>query len=327
MIKRRALLQSAAMLAPALNHGSLWAQSPAKGLRVVVPFPPGGGTDVLARLIADKMRGVYAPTITVENRPGAAGRIAVDHVKSSDADGSVLLFTPDFLMTVYPHSYKKLSYDPLRDFVPVATIAKSQLALCAGPGLPESVKTVTDFVRWCKANPGKGSYGTTAAGATPHFVGVMFARAAQLDLLAVHYKGGAPALQDLLGGQIPVSINPIGEILPFLQSGKIRILATTGAVRSRFVPDAPTFVESGLKDVVADLWLGYLAPAKTPADTVQRLSAALGEALKSEDVTLSFSKFGSEVSFVPAAPFAQLVRTDTERWGPIVKASGFTAED
>jgi tripartite-type tricarboxylate transporter receptor subunit TctC len=273
------------------------------------------------------MRGVYVPTITVDNRPGAAGRIAVEYVKTGDADGSLLLFTPDFLMTVYPHSYKKLSYDPMRDFVPVATIAKSQLALCAGPGLPENVKTVADFVRWCKANPGKGSYGTTAAGATPHFVGVMFARAAQLDLLAVHYKGGAPALQDLLGGQIPVSINPIGEILPFLQSGKIRVLATTGAVRSRFVPDAPTFVESGLKDVVADLWLGYLAPAKTPADTVQRLSAALGEALKSEDVSQSFSKFGSEVSFVPATPFAQLVRTDTERWGPIVKASGFSAED
>ena len=327
MIHRRTILQKAAALTAANAISPLWAQATAKALRVVVPFPPGGGTDVLARLIADKMRGVYSSTVIVDNRPGAAGRIAVEYVKTGDADGSLLLFTPDFLMTVYPHSYKKLSYDPMRDFVPVATIAKSQLAMCAGPGLPENVKTVSDFVSWCKANPGKASYGTTSAGATPHFVGVMFARAAQLEMLAVHYKGGAPALQDLLGGQIPVSINPIGEILPFLQSGKIRVLATSGAVRSRFVPDAPTFVESGLKDVVADLWLGYLAPAKTPAETVQKLSTALGEALKTDDVMQSFAKYGSEVSFVPATPFAQLVRADTERWGPIVKASGFTAED
>ena len=327
MIQRRTILQTAAAVAAANAIPNLWAQANAKPLRVVVPFPPGGGTDVLARLIADKMRGAYAPSVLVDNRPGAAGRIAVEYVKTGDADGSLLLFTPDFLMTVYPHSYKKLSYDPLRDFVPVATIAKSQLALCAGPGLPDSVKTVTDFVRWCKANPSKASYGTTSAGATPHFVGVMFARAAQLDMLAVHYKGGAPALQDLLGGQIPVSINPIGEILPCLQSCKIRVLATTGTVRSRFVPDAPTFVESGLKDVVADLWLGYLAPAKTASYTEQSMSAAFVEALKSDDVSQSLANYGSEVSFVPATPFAQLVRADIERWGPIVKASGFTAED
>jgi tripartite-type tricarboxylate transporter receptor subunit TctC len=155
-------------------------------VRIVVGFPAGGGTDVLARLLAEKLRGHYAPAVIVENRPGAAARLATEYVKNSDADGSVLLFTPDFPMTVYPHSYKTLSYDPIKDFAPVAPCAKSMLTLNVGPAVPETVKTASDFVRWCQANPARAQYGTTGAGATPHFVGVMLARAAGLELTAVH---------------------------------------------------------------------------------------------------------------------------------------------
>ena len=327
MFSRRRFLAVTAGLAAAGLSPRAFAQAAAKPVRIVVPFPAGGGTDVLARLVAEKLRGGYAPSVIVENRPGAAGRIAVDYVKAGDADGTQLLFSPDFLMTVYPHSYRKLSYDPVRDFTPVATVAKSGLALCAGPGLPDSAKTVNDFVQWCRANPARATYATTSAGATPHFVGVMLARAANLDLTAVHYKGGAPALQDLLGGQVPVSVNPVGEILPFARSGKLRVLATTGSARSRFLPEVPTMIEAGYKDVVVEAWLGFFAPGRTPADTVARLSAAIGEAIKSEDVVQAFAKFGNDVSYVAPAAMAGLVRTDIERWGPVVKASGFTAED
>src|SRR3977135_2516350 len=172
-----------------------------KPVRVIVGFPAGGGTDVIARILADRLRGPYASTVLVENKPGAAARIAVEYVKNPEPDGSVMLFTPDFPITVYPHSFRSLNYDSLRDFTPVAPAAKSMLTYNVGPAVPEGVKTLAEFVAWCKANPGKASYGTTAAGGTPHFVGMMLASAAGVAMTPVHYRGGAPALQDLVGGQ------------------------------------------------------------------------------------------------------------------------------
>ena len=164
-----------------------WAQTTVKTVRIIVPFPAGGGTDVLARLIAEKMRGNYAPAVIVENRVGASGRTGVEAVKNAEPDGTTLLFTPDFLMTVYPHSFKKLSYDPLKDFTAVAVVASSGLALAAGPALPAEVKTVKEYLAWAKANPKQASYATTSAGGTPHFVGVMLAQASGVELTPVHY--------------------------------------------------------------------------------------------------------------------------------------------
>src|SRR6476620_7411501 len=185
------------------------AQPVKKPVHVIVGFPAGGGTDIIARILADRLRGGYAATVRVENKPGAAARIAVEYVKNAEPDGSVMLFTPDFLMTVYPHSFRSLSYDPLRDFIAVSPAAKSMLTYNVGPAVSESVKTLAEFAQWCKANPGKASYATTAAGGTPHFVGMMFAKAAGVAMTPVHYRGGAPALQDLLGGHVPASVNPI----------------------------------------------------------------------------------------------------------------------
>src|SRR2546421_6589842 len=145
-----------------------WAQTTVKAVRITVPSPAGGGTDVLARIVADKLRGNYAPAAIVENRVGASGRTGVEAVKNADPDGATLLFTPDFLMTVYPHSFKRLSYDPLADFAPVAIVARSQLALAAGPVVPANVRTARDYVEWVKANPKSGFFATTSAGGTPH---------------------------------------------------------------------------------------------------------------------------------------------------------------
>jgi len=323
-LRRKILFAAAA----ATLAGRAWGQGTPRPVRIIVPFPAGGSTDVLARLIADKMRSNnYAPSVIVENRVGASGRTGVEAVKNAEPDGTTLLFTPDFLMTVYPHSFRKLSYEPLKDFVPVAIVASSGLALAAGPALPAEIKTVRDYLTWAKANPKQASYATTAAGGTPHFVGVMLSQAAGVELTAVHYKGGGPSLQDLIGGQIPVSVNPIGELLPQLKGGKIRILAITSARRSRFLPDVPTMAESGFPNIQLSPWLGFFAPARTPADVVKRVSNAINDAVQSGDTQQNLFKFGMESAAATPIGFGEIVRQDLEKWRPIVKASGFSAED
>jgi tripartite-type tricarboxylate transporter receptor subunit TctC len=302
------------------------AQAIKKSAHVIVGFPAGGGTDMIARILAERLRGTYASTVLVENKPGAAARLAVEYVKNAEPDGSVMLFTPDFPLTVYPHSFRSLNYDPLRDFIAVSPAAKSMLSYNIGPAVPDSVKNLADFVQWCKANPGKASYGTTSAGGTPHFVGMMLANEAGVPMTPVHYRGGAPALQDLLGGHVPASINPVSEALPFARSGTLRTLAVTGAQRSSFLPDVPTMTEAGYK-IVVDSWLGVFVPAKTPAEIVHALSTAIAEGVKSAPMAESLAKVGNVPAFQTPAEFAAVVKADVARWAPVVKASGFVAED
>ena len=302
------------------------AQAIKKPVHVIVGFPAGGGTDMIARILAERLRGPYASTVLVENKPGAAARLAVEYVKNAEPDGSVMLFTPDFPLTVYPHSFRSLNYDPLRDFIAVSPAAKSMLSYNIGPAVPDSVKTLADFVRWCRANPTKASYGTTSAGGTPHFVGMMLANEAGVPMTPVHYRGGAPALQDLLGGHVPASINPVSESLPFARSGTLRTLAVTGVQRSSFLPDVPTMTEAGYK-IVVDSWLGVFVPAKTPAEIVNALSTAIAEGVKSAPMAESLAKVGNVPAFQTPAEFAAVVKADVARWAPVVKASGFVAED
>jgi tripartite-type tricarboxylate transporter receptor subunit TctC len=297
-----------------------------KPVHVIVGFPAGGGTDVIARILADRLRGPYAPTVLVENKPGAAARIAVEYVKNAEPDGSVMLFTPDFPITVYPHSFRSLNYDPLRDFTPVSPAARSMLTYNVGPAVPDSVRSLADFVQWCKAHPDKASYGTTAAGGTPHFVGMMLASEAGVAMTPVHYRGGAPALQDLIGGHVAASVNPVSEALPLSRSGALRILAVTGARRSSFLPEVPTMTEAGY-NVVVESWLGVFVPAKAPADVVAALSAAIGDAVKSPQMVENLAKVGNTPAFQTPAEFAAVVKADIARWAPVVKASGFVAED
>ena len=327
MLTRRHLLATS-LAAPALLAARpTFAQDAGSGtLRIIVGFPPGGGTDVIARIVADKLKVPFASAVIVENKPGAAARASVDFVKNAEPDGRTLLFTPDFPITVYPHSFRTLSYDPLRDLVPVASAAKSMLTYSVGPEVPASVTSLAAFVDWCKANPARAVYATTAAGGTPHFVGVMLANAAGIAMQPVHYRGGAPALQDLIGGHVPASVNPISETLSFAQSGTIRILGVTGSARSPFLPNVPTMREQGF-DVVVEGWLGTFAPAKTSAAIVRALGDAIGSASHAPDMAQSLAKFGNVPAFEPPEQFAATVRADLERWGPVVKASGFVAVD
>ncbi len=315
------LLCAAASLVP-----RALAQAIKKPAHIIVGFPAGGGTDVIARILADRLRGSYASTVLVENKPGAAARIAVEYVKNAEPDGSVMLFTPDFPITVYPHSFRSLNYDPLHDFTAVSPAAKSMLTYNIGPAVPEGVRTLAEFVQWCKANPAKAAYATTAAGGTPHFVGMMLANEAGVAMIPVHYRGGAPALQDLIGGHVPASVNPISESMSLAKAGTIRILAVTGSRRSPFLPDVPTMREAGY-NVVVESWLGVFVPAKTPMDVVNALSAAMAEAVNSSQMIENLAKVGNTSAFQTPAQFAATVKADIARWAPVVKASGFVAQD
>jgi tripartite-type tricarboxylate transporter receptor subunit TctC len=324
MPTRRTVLGATFLIA--IGSAPSHAQVLKKTAHLIVGFPPGGATDLIARMLADRLRGAYATSVIVENKPGAAARIAVDYIKSADADGSEILFTPDFPLTVYPHSFRALSYDPIRDLVPVSPVSRSALTFAIGPAVPDRVATLADYVAWCRANPDKAVFATTSAGGTPHFVGAMLASAAHVALTPVHYRGGAPALQDLVGGHVPASVNPIGETLPFANSGMLRILAVTSAERSKFLPYVPTMHELGY-NVVLDSWLGAFVPARTPPEIVRALNAAIGEAVSSPQMIESLAKIGSEPKYETAERFAATLRADMERWGPVVKASGFVAEE
>ena len=270
MIDRRRLIASSAagLLAPSVHTRKV------RKLHIIVGFPAGGGTDVTARVLAEGLRGAYASTVLVENRPGASARLAVEYVKNAEPDGSVMLFTPDFPMTLYPHSFKALSYDPLKDFTPVGPATKSMLSYNVGPAVPASVKTLAEYLQWCKANPDKASFGTTSAGATPHFAGVMLANESRVTLNPVHYRGGAPAIQDVAGGHIGASVNPLSESMSLHKAGTIRSLAVTGRQRSQFLPDVPTMTEQGY-NVVIESWLGVFLPPKAPDHVLNALSAAM----------------------------------------------------
>jgi tripartite-type tricarboxylate transporter receptor subunit TctC len=297
-----------------------------KPARIMVGFAAGGGTDITARMLAEAMRGRFAPAFVVENKPGAAARLAVEYVKNAEPDGSVMLLTPDFPVTVYPANFRALTYDPERDLAPVTTVTRSMLTFNVGPAVPPEVATLHAFVDWCRANPSQASYATTAAGGTPHFVGVMLAGVAGIALTPVHYRGGAPALADLIGGHVAASVNPVSEVLEFGKSGIVRTLAVTGSRRSAFLPDLPTMREAGY-EVVVDSWTGVFLPAKAPARVVEALAAAIGEAVGSAAMVEGLARTGNTPALLAPAQFAATVKADLARWAPVVKASGFVAED
>jgi tripartite-type tricarboxylate transporter receptor subunit TctC len=294
--------------------------------RMIVGFAPGGSSDVTARLLVEQMRG-YASTIIIDNRPGAGGRIAVETAKAGAPDGSVLLLSPASMIVLYPHLYKPLGYDPVQDLVAVTTLCAFPFVLSVGPLVPRDVRTLADFIQWCKANPKLASYGTSGAGSMLHFAGMMLARAANFDFTHVPYKGASPALQDLLGGQVASTVGVLGIALPHIQAGNLRALAMTGATRSSFLPDVPTLTEAGFSGLAITEWQGLFVPAKTPPAVVHALNRSVRDALDTAEVKAGLIKLSFEAGGTSPEQFADIVRADIARWEPIVKASGFAPEN
>jgi tripartite-type tricarboxylate transporter receptor subunit TctC len=323
MLSRRRLLTAStgALFANALA-GVAHAETLTKGARLIVGFPPGGSLDVVARLLAEHMK-AYAPSLIVENRPGAGGRIALEGLKTADPDGSVMVLTPGDQLTLFPHVYQRLSYDPLRDFLPVTTVCTFAYVLAIGPMVPANVTTLAQFVEWCRANPKLATYGSPGVGTRPHFLGVMLAREAGFEFVHLPYKGGAAAMQDLLGGQIPAIISVISNALPQVQSGNLRALATTAPLRNPLLPDVPTAREAGHPGMEAVEWFAIVLPAKAPAGIVSVLHSSVQAALQSDAVKSALAKQSFDVAVTPSAELVDLIRADTARWGTIVKSSGF----
>lgn len=293
-------------------------------VKILVGFAAGGTADVMARVVADKMKDTLGVPVIVENRPGAVGRIAADAVKAAAPDGTTIMVMPIGPMVVVPHTYKTLSYDPIRDFAPIGMGSTFQLAVAAGP--QSGAKTWADYVAWAKANPGKASYATSGAGSLPHFYGVMVSRAAGIEMLHVPYKGSAAYMNELIGGNVPTAVDAIADLTEQHRAGKIRILASSGTKRSTAVPDVPTFAELGVNGVEAEGWFGFFAPAKTPKAIVDLLNRSLNQALRSPDVADRLTNLGMDPAPTTAEEFGRIVAADYAKWGPVVKASGFTAD-
>ena len=322
---RRDILAASAGLGASLlvsPTASVHAQTVQKSVRFVIGLPPGSSIDVAARFLIDRMKG-YASTIIVEHKPGASYRIAVEAVKQSTADGSTVLLSPAGPLVLLPHIQKSVGYKTLEDFIPITTVYQTPSALAVGPLVAANVKTVADFVAWCRANPGKSNYGTPGAGTPMHFLGTMLAKAAGFEFTHVPYQGPTPAVNDVLAGQIASVITSIPNLISLVEPGKFRILATTGSTRSASLPNVPTMIEAGYPALEFSEWMGLFLPAKTPMEIANALNASVREALKSEELKAGLTKLALEPSGLSIAEFAQRVRADAERWEPIVKASGF----
>ncbi|HSA91059.1 MAG TPA: tripartite tricarboxylate transporter substrate-binding protein [Burkholderiales bacterium] len=293
-------------------------------IRIVLGFPAGATSDLLTRLLADHMRAVLGQAVIVENRTGAGGRIANEAVKSAAPDGHTLLMTPVATMSIYPHSYAKLRYDPFKDFEPLAHLANFQLAL--GVSAKVQAGTLAEYVALVKKDPSAGFYASAAAGSIPHFFGVLFARSAGIEMTHVPYKGTAQVLQALAAGEIAAATTLAADIGSLARAGKARILATTGAGRSPAFPDVPTFRESGY-DIEGTGWYGLFAPAATPAAVAARLSAAALDAMRAPAVRSRLESLGVEPTGLGPRELAAIMQRDYERWGPVIKASGFKADN
>jgi len=306
--------------------GSAQSQTVRDTVRILIGVPPGGPLDATARLLAEQMK-PYAPTTIVESRPGAGARLALEALKNSPADGSVMILSPAGPLTLNPHIYKSLNYNPQQDFAPVTTVCSSASLLAVGPMVPASVKTVADFISWCRANPRQSSFGSPGAGTPMHFLGITLAQTSGFEFTHIPYQGAAPAVQDLLGGQIAAVITPIAGVVPQLNSGKVRVLATTGPQRSSVLPAVPTVSEAGFRALEFAEWFGMFVPAKTPAETVNALNGVIRDALKIKRITAALADFALDPAGNSPAEFARQIKADTDRWAAIVKASGFSPLD
>jgi len=327
MTTRRHFLNQSAALA-ALGAAGLPLTARAQSLelaKILCGFPAGGTSDAMSRRLADKLRGNYAGNVLVENKPGAGGQIAISLLKDSPADGSTMLLTPSSMLSIYPFVYKSLPYKPLEDVQPVSLACYFNHAFGVGPAVPDSVKTIKDFLAWAKDNPGKANYGSPGAGSMPHLIVGLLNKLTGSDLKHIPYRGSAPGIQDLLGGQISAMSSPVGDYLPYVKTGKLRILAISGLNRSPFVPDVPTYRQQGYPITVRE-WYGVFLPGKATPETVRRAAAYLQPALAQKDLITSMAQVGLEVQSSTPQVLGDLLRSDAEEWRRLIKQIGFTAE-
>jgi tripartite-type tricarboxylate transporter receptor subunit TctC len=304
------------LLLQTVAYGQSW---PAKPVRFVVPFPPGGSTDIAARSVADRLSAALGKPVIVENRSGANGALGTGEVARAAPDGYTILFAADQVTTL-PLVVKNLPYDILRDFAPITEVTTQPIALAVHPSVP--ARTVAELVAYAKANPGKLSFAHSGTGSGQHLSGELFKKMAGIDMVHVPYKGGAPAVQDLLAGQVPVGMLGSTPLIPHHKSGRIRILAFTSLERFPALPEIPTLNESGFAGFETAQWLGLLAPRGTPEAAIQKLYLETAKVLALPEVRDRLAQAALQPVGSKPAELAALMRADIERWGRLARELG-----
>ena len=321
-MKKTKLPASCAVLLALVMGGpvAVLAQAyPTKPIRLVVPYPPGGGTDIIGRTVAQKLTDAFAQQVVVDNRGGAGGTIGTEIVAKSAADGYTILMAPTSHV-INPSIYGKLPYDTARDFMPITLAASATIVLAAHPSLP--VKSVKELIAYAKANPGKINFGSAGNGTVFHLAGELFKRQAGIDMVHVPFKGGGPTIANLVGGQVALAFETMLALSPHIKANRVRALAVTGAKRSSVMPDLPTIAELGFPGIVAENWYGFYAPTGTPKVVIAKLNAEIVKALRRSDVKQRFQGLGTEVVGSTPEALGDYVRQEMAKWSKTAKEAG-----
>jgi tripartite-type tricarboxylate transporter receptor subunit TctC len=317
-MQRRSLIQAAGAAVATLGVPSLFAQDwPSAPVRIVVGFPPGGGTDALARVVAQKLTAIWGQSVIVENKPGVAGVLAAEYVSQQPSDGSTLLMAHINSHALAPSLQPKLRYDAQRDFVPVVMVGVTPNLLIAGPG--QKATSLKDIVALCKAEPGKVSFGSAGAGSAQHLALEMFKLQAGVDAMHVPYKGSGPLLADLMGNQIQYSFETMTAATPHVKSGKVIAVAQTRMKRAKGHPGVPTMQEQGFDGFEATTWYGLVGPGKLPASIADKINRDVNTVLAMPDVQERLDTYGAEDGGGSRDKFAQFMASETAKWGKVVK--------
>jgi tripartite-type tricarboxylate transporter receptor subunit TctC len=318
---RSLLLTAAGVLVAMTTMAAAQADYPNRPIRMIIPFPPGGSNDVVGRVIAQHLGEVLGKQVYVDNRGGAGGVIGTDIASKATPDGYTLLIV-SIAHAVNPALYK-LPYDPIKAFTPIALLATGPNVLAINPSLP--VQSVKDLIALAKREPGKLEYASAGIGSFQHLGGELFKLSAGVDILHVPYKGGGPAMQDVIAGQVKIIFSSLVQTSPFIKSGQLRALGTGGAKRNPVLPDVPTIAEAGVPGYQADNWWGMLAPAGTPPAIVERLRAALVEVLHAPALQQQFAREGAAAADMSLADFAVYMQSEMDKWGRVVREGKITA--
>jgi tripartite-type tricarboxylate transporter receptor subunit TctC len=323
---RRTFAKSAfaalALLAAALPAPAAEDDYPTRPVKIVVPFAPGGSTDVVARILAEKLGTELKQTFIVDNRPGAGGNIGADVVAKSNADGYTLLMGTTGVLAINGHLYKNMPFDPDKDLVPVSYTSLITNILVVNPDVP--ARTVPELVRLARSKPGALTFASSGAGSSTHLSGELFKALAGVEILHVPYRGSSQALIDVISGQVTMLFDNAPSAIPFVQQGKLRAVAVTSTKRLPNLPDVPTIEESGVKGYESLSWSGIVAPAGTPRAIVNKLNAAIERILAMEDVKQKFAAMGVEPVGGPPEAFARHVRAESDKWGRLIKSASIT---
>ena len=300
------------------------AQTDTRPLRVLVGFPPGGSTDIVARIFSDRLREILGRPIVIENRPGNGGQVAAIQLKNAAPDGTTVMLTIDHTHVTIPLTFKEPGYDPLKDFTPIVGVAQYFNAMAASS--KTDIRDMKGLAAWMKANPGQHNFGIPAAGSIPQFAGLLVGKALNVRMEPIPYKGGAPLVQDLIGGQVPIGFGSLTELIEHHRAGRLRVLAVSGTQRARAAPEIPTFQELGLKGIDKNPWLAFFGPAGLPAEFVARFNSAVRLTMDTPEVRERFVTLGVEAAPTQPEGLRTWVEDALKHWGPVIRDSGYVLQ-